>query len=386
MNQGDDFRVVVFSDTLFETNGIASFYKTVLAWCRKNGPRRVTVLCPARDDLRPEPIDDNVVAVRALLQYRNPFYRDLTLGLYGQAQVRELVQSIEGPKVIHVASSGSLGVAGAKVARKLKLPLVGCYHTDLPHYSRLYGRSLLGPPGGWLGARVGRACDRRAYGRCLAICAPSPTAAETVKSFYRGPIEVIPNPVDVQRFHPGASRGGGFRQRYCRDGRVLAVVVGRVAREKNLDLVCELLGADDRIDLVFVGDGPYSATLRQRWHATVTGFLHGQELLDAYQQADVFVHLSVTETFGLSLVEAMASGLPVVALRSPGFLHRIPPGSGVEVIEQHELPSLADRCVALVADPQRHQESAHKVRALVEQLGADAVLPKFMEFHRPFAG
>ena len=346
---------------------------------------RVIMICPERQDLPAGDFGDDVVPVRAIAQVRNPFYPDLIFGWYSKAKLRKIVSSISGPKVVHIANSGSLPAAGANAARQLDVPMVGWYHTDLQKYCRVYGRSILGAPGEWLGDKVGLMFDRRAYAHCLAVCAPSATAADTVRRYFPGRVEVIPNPVDMERFHPAESRAGGFRDRYCRSGRILVAVVGRVAKEKNLDLVCELLSPDDRIDLVFVGDGPYAETLKRRWNARVTGFLHGDDLLAAYQQADLFVQLSVTETFGLSLVEAMATGLPVVALRSPGFVGRIPPGNGVEVIEEHELPSLADRCVALVADPQRHEECSGKVRAFVQQLGADGVLPKFMEFHRALA-
>ena len=133
-----------------------------------------------------------------------------------------------------------------------------------------------------------------------------------------------------------------------------------------------------------MGDGPYAEALTRRWNATVTGFLQGEDLLAAYQQADVFIQLSVTETFGLSLVEALASGLPAVVLRAGGFIDSIPPGRGVDIFEEDELPGLGDHCVALVSDRDRHRESARKACAFVQQLGADAILPKFFELHRRF--
>jgi glycosyltransferase involved in cell wall biosynthesis len=217
------------------------------------------------------------------------------------------------------------------------------------------------------------------------MCVPSSGARDAARRFFDGRIEIIPNPVDVERFHPGRARVGWFRDRYCANGSVLAAVVGRIAREKNLDLVCELLGKDERIDLVFVGDGPYADTLKRRWGVRVTGFLQGKDLVEAFQQADVLVQLSRTETFGLSLVEALACGLPAMVLRSQGFVERIPPRSGVEVLEQEELDSLADRCVNLVSNREEHNEHARRVRELVLDLDAKIVLPKFEEFHRSFA-
>lgn len=385
MTQQGNLQVVVFTDTFFEINGVGSYYRTVLEWSRKTEGIDVTVVCPTRDDLGGYRADDGVIPVRPTFPFRNPVYNHLTLGYFPQSKLTKIVATIPGPKVIHIATSGALGVAAAILARRLKLPVVGCYHTDLQRYGRLYGRSLLGAPGEWLGGFIARCCDGLAYARCEALCTPSESAARTATEFFQGRAELIPNPVDVDWFRPGPSRNGPFRDKYLRGGQVLAAVVGRVAKEKNLDLICELLGRDTRIDTVFVGGGPYARALEKRWGARVTGFLRGAELLAAYQQADLLVQLSGTETFGLSLVEALACGLPAVVARSRGFVETIPPDSGVEILEPDELPSLAERCVALVSDEKRHKESSRRARQLVLQCASDTVLPKFKQFHETFA-
>ncbi len=385
MIQGNDLHIVVFTDTFFETNGVASFYRTMLKWCSQADGVRMTILCPPVKNINPSDVRPDVIPVRPVVNWRNPFYPDLRLGYFHEPTLRKLVRSFSDTKVIHVATSGPLGIAGAVLARRLKLPVVGCYHTDLGHYARLYGQSVLGPPGAWLGKKVALMFDRAAYGRCLAVCAPSTTAQTTVRTFYQGPTEIIPNPVDVDRFRPSPSRAGEFRNQYCGDRRLLAAVVGRVAKEKNLDLVCELLGQDTRVQTIFVGDGPYASTLRKRWNAKVTGFLHGTALLEAYQQSDVFVQLSTSETFGLSLVEALACGLPAMVLRSQGLAGCFTPESGVEVLEREDLPTLADRCVSLVRDREQHRVRSRRVREFALTLGVDVVIPKFIEFHRAHA-
>lgn len=385
MAPAHDLHIVVFTDTFFETNGVGSFYRTMLKWCERVDDVRMTILCPPRDDVQADKLHPDVIPVDPVVYWRNPFYPDLNLGYYHEPRLRGIVRALSGSKVIHIATSGPLGIAGAVLARRLKLPVVGCYHTDLGHYARLYGQSVLGSPGGWLGKKVALMFDQAAYGRCLAVCAPSTTAQATVKTFYRGPTEIIPNPVDVGRFRPSPSRAGGFREQYCGDRRLLAAVVGRVAKEKNLDLVCELLGQDERVQTVFVGDGPYAKTLRKRWNAKVTGFLHGAALLEAYQQSDVFVQLSTSETFGLSLVEALACGLPAMVLRSQGLAGCCTSESGVEVLEREDLPTLADRCVSLVCDREQHRARSRRVREFALTLGVDVVIPKFIEFHRAHA-
>lgn len=373
--------LVVFSDTFFEINGISSYYRTLLDWCRGRSDVQTTIICPwhALTDAPERPCE--VIPVKGSIQFRNPFYRDLVMGYFSMANLRRIVDRLPGRKVVHLATAGAMGVSGGKVARRLGLPLVGCYHTDLQHYGRLYGQSLGGTVGRWFVERIALTFEHLAYARCDAMYVPSATSLSTVKNSYGGPIRVIPNPVDESRLHPAANRQGRFRERFQRGDRVLAVVVGRVAREKNLDLLCELLANDERIDLVFVGDGPYASELRRRWGVRVTGFLRGAELVEAFQQADLLVQLSLSETFGLSLVEALACGLPAIVLRSPGFVSTLSKDSGVEVLEPEELATLADRCVALVRDPARHAAASRRVRELVRPLGSDAVFPQVRALH-----
>ncbi len=385
MSQGNELHIVVFTDTFFETNGVGTFYKTLLGWSAGREDTRITVICPERDDLGHGDTPENAVPLKGRFQFRNPFYKDLVLGYFSQSKLRKIVRSLPGRKVGHVATSGALGVSGANVARKLKLPLIGWYNTDLEHYGRVYGRSVLGKPGEWLGAKTAWICDKLAYGKCEMLCVPSATAAKAARRFFSGPITVLPYPIDVTRFHPSDTRTGSFREKYAQNGSVLAAVVGRVAKEKNLDLICELLGGDDRIRLVFVGDGPYANSLQKRKRANVTGFLMGDDLVGAYQQSDVLVQLSMSETFGLTLVEAMSCGLPPIVLRSQGLAGCFTRDSGVEVLEREDLPTLADRCVSLVRDGEQHRARSRRVREFAQDFGADVVIPKFVELHRAYA-
>lgn len=386
MARPHEFHIVVFTDTFFETNGVASYYRMLLEWSRATPGVRVTIVCPRRPDLSACDCGSDIIPVQGSVQFRNPFYRDLVLGYFPPPSFQKILENLTGPKVVHIATSGAVGVTGARVARKMGLPVVGYYHTDLPHYGRLYGASIAGKLGEWLGLQVALTCERLAFSRCDLMCVPSETARETSRLFYKGPVRVIPNPVSVGRFRPATTRAGAFRARYAPDGRPLAVVVGRVAKEKNLDLVCELLTRDPRIALVFVGDGPYAATLRHRWGATITGFLKGQDLLDAFQQADVLVQLSESETFGLALAEAMACGLPAFVLRSQGFVATLNDSSGVEVMEQNELATLANRLVALVNEPLEHAKRAVLARRFVQTISADVIFPRLCEYHRAALG
>ncbi|MEK6674545.1 MAG: glycosyltransferase [Planctomycetota bacterium] len=385
MQKTIDFRIVVITDTFFEVNGIGSYYRTLLDWCRRTRGGNYTIVCPRRDDLAQGDVADDVIPIDPAIPVPNWLYKDLPLGIYSTSAVCKVLKSIPGPKVIHVATSGMLGAAGARAARRLRLPLVGFFHTDL-RILRIYGRRLFSTFGEWAGSRVAYWADRLAYNRCQAVLAPSPTARDSVRKFYSGPVSMLPYPLNVDRFRPASTRTGGFRDRYGRDGTVLVAAIGRVAQEKNLDLICKYLDSDPRISLVIVGDGPYSDALRKRWNVRITGFLSGQDLVDAYQQADIFVQLSLIETFGFCVAEALACGLPSVVLRSTGLSATLPPESGVELLHESEIPELADRCVGFARDPKRHQEAAVRAREFALRYSPDVLIPQFIDFHRSFLG
>lgn len=375
MTAGDCPTILVFADVVLTPNGITTFCKLLQAWARESRSARVVLVTAAREDQFAG--TDDVIKVRPMFQIPNPVYPELIIGRYSQAKLKRIVESFPGPKVFHIASPGLLGVSAARLAKRLGINSVGGYNVDtrrqcVEEYLRLKGMPA---------RRVAAIIDRRAYGHCQAMWAPSESAAEAARSFYKGDVNVIPYPIDVNRFYPAPNREGAFRRKYAPDGKILVAVIGRVAKEKNLDLLCRHLLHDDRIRTVFVGDGPQRRHLERRYGATVTGFLHGDDLLAAYQQADLFVQLSVKETFGLTLAEAAAAGLPAVVLRSRAFVDHTHNDSGVEVIEPEELPTLADRCVALVADRDRHAAYARKNRLLAEQFSADVLLPKFIALH-----
>ncbi|MCH7994629.1 MAG: glycosyltransferase [Planctomycetes bacterium] len=152
MVQGKELQIVVFTDAFFETNGVGSYYKTLLGWCAERTGIRVTIICPERDDLVRGDIPKHVIPIRGLIQFRNPFYKDLVFGYYSQTKLRKIVESIERPKIIHIATTGLLGVGGARVARRLRLPCVGCYHVNTLEFTELYGSTSFGRVGGWVAA------------------------------------------------------------------------------------------------------------------------------------------------------------------------------------------------------------------------------------------
>jgi glycosyltransferase involved in cell wall biosynthesis/putative flippase GtrA len=207
-----------------------------------------------------------------------------------------------GPDVVHVVNPASVGIAGVFYARRQGLPLVCSYHTDLTAYAGFYHL-------GWLRPLIRRAlralhakADLNLVTSAAAGCQLAANGIEGVRLWAQG--------VDLDRFHPGKRIPGG---------QLTALYVGRLAAEKHLDALAQL-AAVPGILLVVVGDGPARANVQaglSGLDVDFRGVLEGDALARAYREADFFVFPSETETLGLVLLEALASGLPVVAAESP---------------------------------------------------------------------
>ncbi len=244
-----------------------------------------------------------------------PFYPGLEIGVPSlTAAVETLADGCFD--AIHVCSPGPAGVAGALLARALGLPLVGSYHTELTAYAGLRsGERRL--------ADTMELAMRAFYGACDLVLSPSPASDQALAQIGMSTEKVLrwDRGVDSSRFDPALRKRG-----LLPEGKVNVLYSGRITREKGADLLAEsfLLArqSDPRLHLVLAGGGPEEHRLRERLrdHATFLGWLSGTDLAEIYASADIFLFPSTTDTFGQVILEAQASGLPVIALARGGPL------------------------------------------------------------------
>lgn len=219
------------------------------------------------------------------------------------------------PDVVHAVGPACLGLWGILAARALRIPLVASYHTDFPRYVAGYGLRLI-EGGVWpLIRRVHNAAH-------VNLCPSSATRAE-LRAHGVERVGIWRGGVDTEHFHP-RRRSLAMRDRLSegRPDAPLLLYAGRLAPEKNLELLAWVLDANPGARLALVGDGPARMRLERVFRGTHThfaGFLHGAELAAAFASADVFVMPSRTETLGFVVLEAMASGVPVVAADAGGI-------------------------------------------------------------------
>jgi glycosyltransferase involved in cell wall biosynthesis len=227
-----------------------------------------------------------------------PGYRDLRLALPYQAKIARLIAEAR-PDSIHIATEGPIGILVRRYCRKLGLPFTTSFHTRFPDYIA----ARLPVPESWIWAAL-----RAFHGPSRAVMAATPALATELRMRGFRNVVLWPRGVDGSQFHPRAVDLGLPRPVF--------LCVGRVAVEKNLEAFLDL---DLPGTKVIVGDGPARASLARKYpKAVFLGARQGEALAEAYAGADVFVFPSKTDTFGLVLLEALASGLPVAAFPVTG--------------------------------------------------------------------
>ncbi len=294
-------RIVYVTETYPpEVNGVALTVARAVSQLRERG-HALTLMRPRQPGEAPrEDADEWRTSGMPL-----PMYRQMRLGLASAAALRERLQALR-PQLVHVATPGPLGAAAVHAARALSLPVTTDYRTNFQQYSGYYGF-------GWMAPTVQRYL-RRFHNLGQRTFAPTGAVqAQLQREGFRH-VHVVGRGVDTELFSP-VHRSDSLR--FGSDAPIL-LYVGRLAAEKNVTLALEAYEAvrarrpDAR--MLVVGDGPQRRRLRARCPtAFFVGELRGPALAAVYASADLFIFPSLSDTFGNVTLEAMASGLPVVA-------------------------------------------------------------------------
>jgi glycosyltransferase involved in cell wall biosynthesis len=290
---------------------------------------------------------------------RFPLYPDVVVGAPDPRIATELARF--KPHVLHAVGPVAVGLYAIAAARALAIPVVASYHTALPEYAKRYGYPELETAAWKLLGVIHRFAD-------LNLVPSKATRDELaargfeIAGLWRGG-------VDPEHFHP-RKRSLAMRQRLAggQHGRPLLLCVGRLAAEKNLHSLAPVLSEMPRVTLAFVGDGPERARLQRTYRdlpVTFAGALTGEDLAAAFASADAFVTPSTTETLGFVALEAMASGIPVVAPNAGGLR---------EVVEHEE--------TGLLYDP---AESKGALEPLRRVLGSRTLAQQLAQRGRAFA-
>jgi glycosyltransferase involved in cell wall biosynthesis/predicted metal-dependent phosphoesterase TrpH len=305
-----------------------------------------------------------------------PYYPGLSIGVPSLPAAVQLLADGDFD-AIHVCSPGPAGIAGVLVARALGLPLVGSYHTELTAYAGL--RSGAQHVTDAMALAVGAF-----YNACDIVLSPSVASDAALAGIGMHEEKILrwDRGVDTARFDP-ALRG----TRLLEPRRLEVLYSGRITREKGVDLLAEafLLAheRDPRLRLVLAGGGPEQEQLAERLgaHATFLGWLSGAELARTYANADLFLFPSATDTFGQVILEAQASGLPVVAVAEGGPLSLIE-DRVTGLLCEASAPALAEAVLELAASPLLRESLSRAALSAVRERTWERALERLGEGYR----
>lgn len=301
MNPNRGKRIVIFTETFLpRVDGIVNTLRWILNGVVAAGWEPM-VVAPAGNT---QEFPGAIVIGSPSIPF--PLYPEVRLGYPSPGIVRQL-DAFE-PDLVHLAGPVTNGLGGLRYAHTRGLPVVSTYHTALPEYGRLYGLE-------WIVEPAWKALSAIHNGCAVTLC-PSRATLHELRNRGFERLELWSRGVDASLFTP-RRRSSAWRARLgIQDREVVVLCVSRLAREKKIDRLALALRMVEGVRLVLVGDGPERDRLQQLCSGlgvTFTGALHGAELATAYASSDVFGFPSDTETFGNVALEAMASGLPVVA-------------------------------------------------------------------------
>jgi phosphatidylinositol alpha 1,6-mannosyltransferase len=257
------------------------------------------------------------------------------------------------PDVIHVAAPFAFGRQAISVAHRMGVPAIAIYQTDIAGYTQRYGIPLLRP----LIDRIIGAIHRRA----TVNLAPTAEGADYLRKIGAKGVAVWGRGVDLENYNPNKRElvaDVSYRKRLAAHDHVIIGFVGRLAAEKQVERFAELFGIPN-LSFLIVGDGPERANLEKLFayqRVEFTGRLEGPELANAYASMDIFVHCGTEETFGQTIQEAQASGLPVVAPARGGPRFIIQSGHNGVLVNPDKENAYRKAVLELIAQPGRRRE------------------------------
>src|SRR5271166_1503119 len=344
-------RVAIVAESFLpNVNGVSNSVLRVLEHLRRTGHEALVI---APDNPPGYPRADRIhdgIRVHRVPSRMFPKVTTLPLGV----PMPRMLKVLRGfdPHVVHLASPALLGYGGVLAARRLGVPTVAVYQTDVPGFAASYGIPMT--------TRAAWAWFRHLHSLADRTLAPSSVTMESLVAQRFPRVHRWARGVDVLRFAPSA-RSEMLRRRWSPHGKPIVGFVGRLAPEKHVERLIAL-NANDSVQLVIVGDGLDQAKLQSAMPTAVfTGALYGEELAAAYASMDVFVHPGEHETFCQVVQEALASGLPVIAPDAGGPRDLVTPGRTGFLLPVREFEAQLPAAVAcLVHERNRYSLAARR--------------------------
>ncbi len=373
-------RVAHFTDTFYEVNGVARTLHQQVELALKIQKDLTIVTCDSED----RPDSNGVKNFKPVGMHELPEYPEQKI--FYPPILEMLAYCYEqGFTHLHSATPGPIGLAALAIARILKLPIEGTYHTSLPQYARyLTGDSAV--------EDLTWKYILWYYNQMDTVYVPSRSTGDELveKGISKEKIRLMQRGIDISLFHP-SRRNGFWKLHYgIADSGIKLLYVGRVSKEKNLHILSEafkqLLRKRSDIHLIVVGDGPYLKEMTAELKGTpiiFTGCLSGETLASAYASADIFVFPSTTDTFGNVVLEAQASGLPVIVTDQGGPQENLLDSITGIVVKGNDTDSLFQTIQYLLNHPDTRKQMGLAARKYMAERSFEDAFLKTWKMYAP---
>jgi glycosyltransferase involved in cell wall biosynthesis len=377
MTSGKEIKIAQFTDTFYKANGNATTQKMQVEFARKYQQTLTLLTCGPESDM------DGVTNFSPIGTFEMPLYPEMKL--YYPPLLKMLNYCYEQHFThIYSVTPGPLGLAALAIARILKLPIYGTYHIALAQYVKQITddssmEELMWKYVIWY------------YSRMDAVYVFSHATREELvaRGIDKHKIKFCPRGIDIERFHP-SKRNGFFRYRFGTSAHdFILLYVGRISQEENLSVLAstfrKLIGIKKGIHLAVVGDGPYLNDMKEALKGmpvTFTGVLDGEDLAQAYASSDLFVFPSTTNTVGNVILEAQASGLPVIVTDKGEAKENLIPEVTGFVVSANNSDAFIDAVAHLSNNPDRLQEMKYNARHYMENRSLESAYLQLWESHQ----
>jgi glycosyltransferase involved in cell wall biosynthesis len=361
-----------FTDTLDDVNGVATTIRKMTAAGAAAGKELTVVV--SRNELQTD--DVPIKNFKPIGEFELPEYELQKLSFPPVLQILDYIQREKFTEII-ISTPGPIGLTGLLAAKLLNLQTSGIYHTDFPQYIRILTEDSFLESVAWRYMHW-------FYGQLDTVFVNSEEYRQSwiKRGFDPTKLKIFPRGLDTELFHPARRDPAFFEKFGAQNGEVRLLYVGRVSREKDLDLLAtayrRLRDEGLPIQLFVVGHGPYSEEFsRSLPEAFFTGYLTGKDLAAAYASADIFVFPSTTDTFGNVIIEAQASGVPVVVSDSGGPKELVTENETGLITKSHDVDDFVRAIRTLVVDRSLRERMGSRARKSVVDRTWPAAFRKF---------
>ncbi|HEX3730845.1 MAG TPA: glycosyltransferase family 1 protein [Opitutaceae bacterium] len=354
-----------------EVNGVAMTFGVIAGELGRRG-HEVTVFRPSAGPPAAEAARRHFHEV-SLPGLPIPGYSALRFGLPAACVLRRRWRSSR-PDLVHVVTEGPLGASAITAARDLAIPVTSSFHTNFHSYTRHYRVPWLRPLAlAWL---------RRVHNRTRRTFVPTAELCRELTGQGFRHLQLLSRGIDTRHFRP-ERRSPALRASWGAEPADPVVIhVGRMAPEKNYPLLFRaydaMRAANPRCRFVIAGEGPLRERLmRQQPGCVFAGFFPREEIGRYYASADVYIHASLTETFGNVLTEAMASGLAVAGFDYAAAAQFVRPGESGLTMPCDRPEELIAAAVRLATEPELRQRLREAARRAVDSQAWEKVITLF---------